>query len=316
MFREYYDIGIAIGGGKGLVVPVLRNAERLSFAEIENQIADFAQRALEDRLKVDELQGGTFTISNGGIYGSLLSTPIVNPPQSGVLGMHAIEERAVVRNGQIVARPMMYVALTYDHRIVDGREAVTFLKRIKELVEEPARLIFLGRIDAYNKGLDALIDALPQVASLFDVELTLQGPDWGDRAGLEGRAARGMAAHRIRFIEPDFVQAPPRLIAGHDLFCLPSRVEGFGLAALEAMLAGRVLLVSERAGIARHVRAADCGITVQPVAADIARGLLALLKRRAEWREMGLAGRRYALANLQWKDIAAGVLAEYERITD
>ncbi|HSC94686.1 MAG TPA: glycosyltransferase [Burkholderiales bacterium] len=183
-------------------------------------------------------------------------------------------------------------------------------------VEETARLMFLGRIDAYNKGLDELIDALPQVASLFDVELTLQGPDWGDRAGLEGRAAHGMAAHRIRFIEPDFVQAPPRLIAGHDLFCLPSRVEGFGLAALEAMLAGRVLLVSERAGIARHVRAADCGITVQPVAADIARGLLALLKRRAEWREMGLAGRRYALANLQWKDIAAGVLAQYERITD
>jgi 2-oxoglutarate dehydrogenase E2 component (dihydrolipoamide succinyltransferase) len=141
VFRDYYDIGIAIGGGKGLVVPVLRNAERLSFAEIEKQISDFAQRAREDRLKVDELQGGTFTISNGGIYGSLLSTPIVNPPQSGVLGMHAIEERAVVRNGQIVARPMMYVALTYDHRIVDGREAVTFLRRIKELVEDPARLL-------------------------------------------------------------------------------------------------------------------------------------------------------------------------------
>ena len=141
VFRDYYDIGIAIGGGKGLVVPVLRNAERLSFAEIEKQIADFAQRAREDRLKVDELQGGTFTISNGGIYGSLLSTPIVNPPQSGVLGMHAIEERPVVRNGQIVARPMMYVALTYDHRIVDGREAVTFLKRVKELIEDPARLL-------------------------------------------------------------------------------------------------------------------------------------------------------------------------------
>jgi 2-oxoglutarate dehydrogenase E2 component (dihydrolipoamide succinyltransferase) len=141
VFRDYYDIGIAIGGGKGLVVPVLRNAERLGFAEIENGIADFAQRASEDRLRVDELHGGTFTISNGGIYGSLLSTPIVNPPQSGVLGMHAIEERAVVRNGQIVARPMMYVALTYDHRIVDGREAVTFLRRIKELVEDPARLL-------------------------------------------------------------------------------------------------------------------------------------------------------------------------------
>lgn len=140
-FRDYYDIGIATGGGKGLVVPVLRNAERMSFAEIEKGIADFAQRARDDRLRVEELQGGTFTISNGGIYGSLLSTPIVNPPQSGVLGMHAIEERPVVRNGQIVARPMMYVALTYDHRIVDGREAVTFLKRIKELVEDPARLL-------------------------------------------------------------------------------------------------------------------------------------------------------------------------------
>jgi 2-oxoglutarate dehydrogenase E2 component (dihydrolipoamide succinyltransferase) len=120
---------------------VLRNAERLSFAEIEKAIVDFAERARSNRLKVDELQGGTFTISNGGVYGSLLSTPIVNPPQSGVLGLHVIEERPVVRQGQIVARPMMYVALTYDHRIVDGREAVTFLRRIRESVEEPSRLL-------------------------------------------------------------------------------------------------------------------------------------------------------------------------------
>jgi 2-oxoglutarate dehydrogenase E2 component (dihydrolipoamide succinyltransferase) len=141
LYRDYYDIGIAIGGGKGLVVPVLRNAERLSFAEIEKRIVDFAQRATENQIKVEDLQGGTFTISNGGIYGSLLSTPIVNPPQSGVLGLHAIEDRAVVRNGEIVARPMMYVALTYDHRIVDGREAVTFLKHIKELIEDPARIL-------------------------------------------------------------------------------------------------------------------------------------------------------------------------------
>lgn len=141
VLRNYYDIGIAIGGGRGLVVPVLRNAELLSFAEIEKGIADFAERARDNRLRVEELQGGTFTISNGGIYGSLLSTPIVNPPQSGVLGLHVIEERPVVRSGQIVARPMMYVALTYDHRIVDGREAVTFLKHIKELVEDPARLL-------------------------------------------------------------------------------------------------------------------------------------------------------------------------------
>ena len=141
LYRNYHDIGIAVGGGKGLVVPVLRNAERMSFAEIEKAIADFAQRAQANELKVDELQGGTFTISNGGVYGSMLSTPIVNPPQSGVLGLHAIEDRPVAREGQVVIRPMMYIALTYDHRIVDGREAVTFLKRIKDLIENPARML-------------------------------------------------------------------------------------------------------------------------------------------------------------------------------
>src|SRR5262245_1485616 len=141
VYRNYFDIGIAVGGGKGLVVPVLRNAERMSFAEVEKAVADFAQRAQTNQLKVDELQGGTFTISNGGVYGSMLSTPIVNPPQSGVLGLHTIEDRPVARDGAVVIRPMMYVALTYDHRIVDGREAVTFLKRIKELIEQPARLL-------------------------------------------------------------------------------------------------------------------------------------------------------------------------------
>ncbi len=141
VYRNYYDIGIAVGGGKGLVVPILRNAERLSFADIERAIADFAQRAQTNQLKVDELQGGTFTISNGGVYGSMLSTPIVNPPQSGVLGLHAIEDRPVARDGAVVIRPMMYVALTYDHRIVDGREAVTFLKHIKEIIEDPARML-------------------------------------------------------------------------------------------------------------------------------------------------------------------------------
>ena len=141
VYHNYYDIGVAIGGGKGLVVPVLRNAERLSFAEIELAIGDFAARAKENKLKVEELQGGTFTISNGGIYGSLLSTPIVNPPQSGVLGMHTIQERPVAREGNVVIRPMMYVALTYDHRVVDGREAVSFLKRIKDVVEDPARML-------------------------------------------------------------------------------------------------------------------------------------------------------------------------------
>jgi 2-oxoglutarate dehydrogenase E2 component (dihydrolipoamide succinyltransferase) len=141
VYRNYHDIGIAVGGGKGLVVPVLRNAERMSFAEIETAIADFANRAQANQLKVDELQGGTFTISNGGVYGSMLSTPIVNPPQSGVLGLHAIEDRPMARDGAVVIRPMMYVALTYDHRIVDGREAVTCLKRIKEIVEDPARML-------------------------------------------------------------------------------------------------------------------------------------------------------------------------------
>ena len=141
VYRNYYDIGIAVGGGKGLVVPVLRNAERLSFAEVEKAIADFAQRVQANQVKVAELQGGTFTISNGGIYGSMLSTPIVNPPQSGILGLHAIEDRPVAVNGAVVVRPMMYLALTYDHRIVDGREAVTFLKRIKNVIEDPARIL-------------------------------------------------------------------------------------------------------------------------------------------------------------------------------
>jgi 2-oxoglutarate dehydrogenase E2 component (dihydrolipoamide succinyltransferase) len=141
VYRNYYDIGIAIGGGRGLVVPVLRHAERMSFAEIERAIDDFARRAETNKLNLDELRGGTFTITNGGIYGSLLSTPIINPPQSGILGMHAIQERPVAREGQIVIRPMMYVALTYDHRIVDGREAVTFLRHIKGLLEDPARIL-------------------------------------------------------------------------------------------------------------------------------------------------------------------------------
>jgi len=140
-YRNYYDIGIAVSGGKGLVVPILRNAERMSFAEIELAIADFGARARENKIGLAELQGGTFTISNGGVFGSLLSTPIVNPPQSGILGLHAIQDRPVARDGQVVIRPMMYLALTYDHRIVDGREAVTFLRQIKELVEEPSRIL-------------------------------------------------------------------------------------------------------------------------------------------------------------------------------
>ncbi|HEY1233755.1 MAG TPA: 2-oxoglutarate dehydrogenase complex dihydrolipoyllysine-residue succinyltransferase [Candidatus Binatia bacterium] len=141
VFRKFFDIGVAVGGGKGLVVPVLRNADRLTFADIERAIADFASRAEQSKILPAELQGGTFTISNGGIYGSLLSTPIVNPPQSGILGLHAIQDRPVVRDSAIVIRPMMYLALTYDHRLIDGREAVRFLKHIKEMIEDPARLL-------------------------------------------------------------------------------------------------------------------------------------------------------------------------------
>lgn len=140
VYRKYQDIGIAVGGGHGLVVPILRNAESMTFADIERAISDFAARAAQNRIELSELRGGTFTISNGGIYGSMLSTPIVNPPQSGILGMHAIQQRPVAIAGKVEIRPMMYVALTYDHRIVDGREAVTFLKRIKELVEQPERI--------------------------------------------------------------------------------------------------------------------------------------------------------------------------------
>jgi len=141
VYRHFYDIGIAVGGGKGLVVPILRNAETMGFADIERAIGELGKKAQDNKLTIDELTGGTFTISNGGIYGSLLSTPILNPPQSGILGLHAIQERPMAINGQVVIRPMMYVALSYDHRIVDGREAVTFLKRIKELVENPTRLL-------------------------------------------------------------------------------------------------------------------------------------------------------------------------------
>ena len=141
IYHNYFDIGVAIASERGLVVPVLRNAERLSFAEIEKAISDFAKRSKEGKLKPDELGGGTFSITNGGVFGSLLSTPIINPPQTGILGMHSIQERPMAVNGQVVIRPMMYTALTYDHRIVDGREAVMFLRRIKEAIENPARML-------------------------------------------------------------------------------------------------------------------------------------------------------------------------------
>ena len=141
VYKNYYHIGVAVGTERGLVVPVIRDADRMGLAEVESTIADFGMRAREGKLGLAEMQGGTFTISNGGIYGSMLSTPILNAPQSGILGMHRIEERPVVRDGQIVARPMMYLALSYDHRIVDGKEAVTFLVNVKDSLENPARLI-------------------------------------------------------------------------------------------------------------------------------------------------------------------------------
>lgn len=144
VFHHFYDIGIAIGGEKGLVVPILRNADRMKLYEIDQSIADFSEKIKTNRLAISDLQGGTFSISNGGVYGSMLSTPILNPPQSAVLGMHAIQDRAVVLDGQIVIRPMMYLALSYDHRIVDGREAVGFLKKVKEYIETPEELLLEG----------------------------------------------------------------------------------------------------------------------------------------------------------------------------
>ncbi|SHF22352.1 2-oxoglutarate dehydrogenase E2 component [Desulfacinum infernum DSM 9756] len=141
VYNRHVHMGVAIGAERGLVVPVIRYADRLGFAEIEQAIVDFVKKVRENRLQLSDLEGGTFTISNGGVYGSLLSTPILNPPQSGILGLHKIEDRPVVVDGQVVVRPMMYVALSYDHRIIDGREAVTFLKRIKEFIEDPERLL-------------------------------------------------------------------------------------------------------------------------------------------------------------------------------
>ena len=141
IYKNYYHIGVAVGTERGLVVPVVRDCDLKSLPHIEQEIAEFGRRAREGTLKIEEMQGGTFTISNGGVYGSLMSTPILNAPQSGILGMHKIEERPVVVAGKIEPRPMMYLALSYDHRLVDGREAVMFLVRVKEVLEDPARLV-------------------------------------------------------------------------------------------------------------------------------------------------------------------------------
>ena len=141
VYKNYYDIGCAVSTPQGLVVPVIRDADQKSFADIEKEIMDLGSRARDGKLSMDEMTGGTFTVTNGGVFGSLLSTPIINPPQSGILGMHRIEDKPVVRNGEIVIRPMMYVALSYDHRIIDGRESVTFLRTVKEAIEDPKRLL-------------------------------------------------------------------------------------------------------------------------------------------------------------------------------
>jgi 2-oxoglutarate dehydrogenase E2 component (dihydrolipoamide succinyltransferase) len=141
VYKNYVNMGVAVGTDKGLVVPVVRDAHMMGFAEIETTIAEYGRKAREGSLTIDDLQGGTFTISNGGVYGSLMSTPILNSPQSGILGMHKIQERPIVVDGEIVVRPMMYLALSYDHRIVDGKEAVTFLVRVKEGLENPERLL-------------------------------------------------------------------------------------------------------------------------------------------------------------------------------
>jgi 2-oxoglutarate dehydrogenase E2 component (dihydrolipoamide succinyltransferase) len=141
VYHGYFDVGMAVGSPRGLVVPIIRNADTMAFSEIEKAIGDFGKRAQEGRLSIDELTGGTFSISNGGVFGSMLSTPIINPPQSAILGIHATKDRAVVEDGQIVVRPMNYLALSYDHRIIDGREAVLFLVAIKEALEDPSRLL-------------------------------------------------------------------------------------------------------------------------------------------------------------------------------
>ncbi|NDG35790.1 MAG: dihydrolipoamide succinyltransferase, partial [Betaproteobacteria bacterium] len=141
VYHGYFDIGVAVGSPRGLVVPVIRNADQLGFSQVERTIADFGKRAQDGKLGIEELSGGTFSISNGGVFGSMLSTPIINPPQSAILGVHATKERAVVENGQVVVRPINYFAVSYDHRIIDGREAVLFLVAIKEALEDPSRLL-------------------------------------------------------------------------------------------------------------------------------------------------------------------------------
>jgi len=178
------------------------------------------------------------------------------------------------------------------------------------------QLCFLGRIDAHNKGLDLLLDAFAQIPKVNDAKLTLQGVDKGDRQSLEKRATDLLVGDRTRFLNPDYTVSTPLLIGKYDLFCLPSRFEGFGLSALEAMLAGRVLLVSEVAGIAPHVEASGCGVIVAPTVAAIQQGLIELFERRSEWKAMGLKGREYALEHLRWDKIAFAALQQYQKLVE
>ncbi|MCG6136143.1 MAG: glycosyltransferase [Nostoc sp. LLA-1] len=177
-----------------------------------------------------------------------------------------------------------------------------------------AKLFFLGRLDSYNKGLDLLIDAFAQLDSRENAYLTIQGPDWGDKQSLQTQVEKLNLGKNISFLDPNFAQSPSLLIQNYDVFCIPSRFEGFSLAALEAMLAGRVLLVSSIAGIAPYVEASDCGVVVTPEVSAIKLGIMKLFQRRSEWKEMGLAGRRYALENLQWDKIASVALKQYQQL--
>jgi glycosyltransferase involved in cell wall biosynthesis len=179
---------------------------------------------------------------------------------------------------------------------------------------EPVRMLFLGRIDAYNKGLDILLNAFGLVAASHDVRLTIQGPDWGDRARLQRQAARLALLDKVTFRDADYDRTGAEIMGDHDLFCLPSRFEGFSQAAIEAMLAARLVLVSESAGVAPHVEAAGCGLVVKPDAASVANGMVTLLNDRAHWKERGLNGRAYALSILPWKNVAADALRQYQAL--
>lgn len=207
-----------------------------------------------------------------------------------------------------VSTPVIPAPNGFSNRDLHAEETLTW-----DLERSP-ELFFLGRMDTHNKGLDLLLDAFSETVNTVASRLTLQGKDKGDRPALEARANALGLSNQISFLEPDYDQSSSRLIQKYDIFCLPSRFEGFGLSALEAMLAGRVLLVSNVAGIAPHVRASGCGIVVEPRVDDIKKGLLELLSQRAKWKEMGLNGRRHALENLQWDKIAANVLDDYQKV--